>query len=223
MKLVRYTTEDGSCKYGLLRLDKMRADGASLDQIHKQLGSLGRYFEFASGGSCEEAFVIKLKDASSPAIIGAYAAAAYNNGDAELAEDVSKLLYSAGRNSPFYKKTIARKKANQGAEIARLTRYTTADGSCKYGLLRLDKMRTDGIAIDQISEHLGSLYRYFELAGKGSPEEAFVIKLKDANSPAAIGAYAAAALDNGDIELAEDISKLLYRAGRHSVFCKKPD
>lgn len=221
MKLIRYTTEDGSCKYGLLRLDKMRADGAPLDQIHKQLGALGRYFEHAGCGSCEEALVIKLKNASSPAIIGAYVAAAYNNGDAELAEDVSKLLCSAGRNSPFFKK--AQQESKQNGEIARLTRYATGDGLCKYGLLRLDKMRTDGIAIEQLEDLLGPLWRYFELAGKGSPEEAFVIKLKDANSPAAIGTYAAIAFDNGDVELAEDILRLLYHAGRHSPFCKKPD
>lgn len=105
----------------------------------------------------------------------------------------------------------------------RLVRNTTKDGSCKYALIRLDKMRSDGVDIAQLQQQLGPLSRYLEIAGKGDPEEALVIKLKDINSPAAIGGYSGATYDGGDTELAEDVIGLLQRAGKNSPFCKKPD
>lgn len=109
----------------------------------------------------------------------------------------------------------------------RLTRNETDDGSCKYALIRLDKMREDGVygnAQDfmrkMIDKEIG---KYIELAGVGSPDEAFVVKLKDINSPAALGGYAGSCNANGDSELADDVILLTNRAGKNSPFCKNPD
>jgi hypothetical protein len=105
----------------------------------------------------------------------------------------------------------------------KLTRNTTEDGYGKYALIRLDKMRDCGVTIEQLFQQLGPLKKYIELGGIGSADEALVIKLKDINSPAAIGAYASSAFENDDAELSEDVFALLHRAGCHSLFRKKPD
>jgi hypothetical protein len=104
----------------------------------------------------------------------------------------------------------------------RLVRNLTEDGKCKYALLRVDKLRAmrnlgprpaveDSI---KILERAGLL----EWAGKGDPEEAFVIKLKDCHAPLALTAYAESARNRPsakDHELADDVIELAQRAITH--------
>lgn len=56
----------------------------------------------------------------------------------------------------------------------------------------------------------------------GEPDEFFVMKLKDINSPGGLAGYATEA-DKTDPELATEVRDMLPRAGINSPFCKKPD
>lgn len=85
----------------------------------------------------------------------------------------------------------------------RLQRNVSPDGMGKFAVINLRK---------------GT----FELGTPGTPEEFFVIKLKDEFSKAALLAYAQAA-EATDPEYAKDIRELAARAGADSPFCKKPD
>lgn len=102
----------------------------------------------------------------------------------------------------------------------RLIRNTTEDGRCKYALVRMDKIPAlHGMEQDRIKAALAVLeeLEVLEYAGKGDPEEAFVIKLKDVNAPAALLAYAEAARvgTDRDKELSDDVFDLIGRAEYH--------
>lgn len=55
MKLIRNTTDDGTCKYALIRLDKMRAQNENKLEINRIFKSnpewLRQFVEFGAGGS----------------------------------------------------------------------------------------------------------------------------------------------------------------------------
>ncbi len=111
----------------------------------------------------------------------------------------------------------------------RLTRNTTPDGKCKYAIVRLDKLR-EMESQGQNSfwhDHIRSAFailegqRLIEYGEPGSKEECFVIKLKDKNAPAALDAYAQAAVKT-DQELSDDVHELFERARRHPSR-KQPD
>lgn len=98
--------------------------------------------------------------------------------------------------------------------MPRLVRNTTPDGSCKYGLVRMDKIRTMEKA--QQEAVLSMLSRLesvgvFELGKKGDPEEFFAIKLKDIHAAPALLAYAKSVMDY-DGELFRDVSDLALQA-----------
>lgn len=83
MRLVRNTTEDGRCKYALVRLDKLRAlpeDSLMAQRIATALDDLAGYgvLEYGEKGSADEFFVLKLKDRLSIAAIEAYTEEAEN-------------------------------------------------------------------------------------------------------------------------------------------------
>lgn len=90
----------------------------------------------------------------------------------------------------------------------------TPDGRCKYALVRLDKAaRYNEMEQDRIREAFAVLeeLEVLEYAGKGDPDEAFVIKLKDINSTLALVAYAKAA-SGTDKELSDEVLELAKRA-----------
>lgn len=103
----------------------------------------------------------------------------------------------------------------------RLVRNTTTDGTCKYALIRLDKLRlmaSSGDDVTRLRAEMAELnlkqaqrWGILEYAGKGDREEAFVIKLKDINAAPALHAYSEAAFDS-DPELAKDVAELALRA-----------
>lgn len=79
----------------------------------------------------------------------------------------------------------------------RLIRHTTPDGKCKYALVRLDKLRAAKISNSQTNavietdaalRHL-SACGLLEYGEPGTPEECFVIKLKDQFALKALEAY----------------------------------
>ncbi len=102
MRLIRNTTEDGRCKYAIVRLDKLRKMEQSepthgwLNRARVALGTLKGLglLEYGEKGSEEECFVIKLKDINAPAALMAYAISAAHR-DEELATDVEELAERA--------------------------------------------------------------------------------------------------------------------------------
>lgn len=100
------------------------------------------------------------------------------------------------------------------AQGQRLVRNTTPDGSCKYGLVRMDKIRLMGKeqqqAVLALLDKLKSAGVY-ETAGKEETEEAFVIKLKDIHACHALFAYARS-VDEYDPQLAKEVFELASRS-----------
>lgn len=119
-----------------------------------------------------------------------------------------------------------------------LVRNTTDDGSCKYALIRIDKIRKK--LTDSKADALSSICNYVRLLLSitdtnngplkdcvefGEPKtenEFFVIKLKDIHSKAALLAYADNVGDS-DPEYATQIRELAARAGIDHPSCRKPD
>lgn len=106
----------------------------------------------------------------------------------------------------------------------KLVRNTTSDGSCKYALLRIDKMLKDGefTFIQDFLEKYPELKEYIEFGQPHSEEEFFVIKLKDINSTRALTAYVLEA-DKTDPEFALEVMDLALRSGKRHNSCKQPD
>lgn len=107
----------------------------------------------------------------------------------------------------------------------RLIRNTTADGTCKYALIRLDKLRSAGyfISIERFGMALAWIADFVEYGFPKRQDEFFVIKLQDQNARAALLAYAEEAKKNGDDQLACEVNELADRAGELSEFVKNPD
>lgn len=98
--------------------------------------------------------------------------------------------------------------------MPRLTRNITPDGSCKYGLVRMDKIRKlPEREHAEVVDLLAKLARagIFELGEKGSTEEFFAIKLKDMHAAPALLAYAKSVMPY-DGDLFRDVSDLALRA-----------
>lgn len=98
MKLIRNTTDDGTCKYALIRLDKIRAQNENklkINEIFKNNPEwLRQFVEFGAGGSKDEFFVIKLQDVNAAPALRAYAKSAIDT-DTELAREVLELAERA--------------------------------------------------------------------------------------------------------------------------------
>lgn len=112
MKLIRNTTDDGTSKYALLRLDKMLEAGITVsylkDVLDSPIGDLGTestkisildFIEFGEIKTEDEFFIIKLKDINSPERLISYARSALENGQKDLALDVFELATRVGNNS----------------------------------------------------------------------------------------------------------------------------
>lgn len=106
----------------------------------------------------------------------------------------------------------------------KLVRNTTSDGSCKYALLRIDKMLKDGefTFIQDFLEKYPELKEYIEFGQPHSEEEFFVIKLKVINSTRALTAYVLEP-DKTDPEFALEVMDLALRSGKRHHKCKQPD
>lgn len=107
----------------------------------------------------------------------------------------------------------------------KLVRNTRTDGTCKYALLRLDKLREakGDLTKEDILAIAGDLAPYIEFGEIGTEEEFFVIKLKDWCSRKALLTYASTAKWIEDYELEKDVRELAKRAGSLNPWCKQPD
>lgn len=115
----------------------------------------------------------------------------------------------------------------------RLMREITEDGSCKYALLRLDRLSADQrkSVLDTLSAgmadggfthvKIGDVVVPVEVGAKGSTEEFFVVKLKDRNSAAALYTYANS-IAEADTEFSRDVLALADRAGSR-LDSREPD
>lgn len=94
----------------------------------------------------------------------------------------------------------------------------------KYALINFGKLANREL-IKTKADLIAALIRYpdaIEFGEVGSPDEFFVLKLKDINSPVALGAYARS-ISHRDPEFAGKVAELANRAGTMSQFCKNPD
>lgn len=107
----------------------------------------------------------------------------------------------------------------------KLYRNTTADGTCKYAVIRNDKR----LKLDKSDRYLADLaiiqlitLGLLEDPKIGDPEEFFLIKLKDRNSAHALWEYATS-IQPRDPEFAAEVAALAKRSGEKSPYCKDPD
>ncbi len=102
----------------------------------------------------------------------------------------------------------------------KLDRFTTPDKCGKYALLKLRKGKPVPIGLHQPS---GFIVDASMLDMGATPDtEFFVIRLKDKYAEAALMAYAGAAMQDGEVEFAEDVKKLADKAREHPSK-RKPD
>ena len=123
MHLIRNQTNDGTCKYAIIRLDILRSFGFPIEDIKKLLSeinliksdipmldqdypklTLADVVEFGEPNTEEEFFVIKLKDSKANKPINEYSKEAILDGDFELGNEVKELADRSGIFSKFYKK-----------------------------------------------------------------------------------------------------------------------
>jgi hypothetical protein len=106
MKLMRNTTQNGSCKYAAIRLDKIRAleDMDQLDDALSAMVTLKKLglMEMGKIGDADEFFLIKLKDRHSQAALIAYANSVFDN-DEEFGMDIYALARRSGPGHPLCK------------------------------------------------------------------------------------------------------------------------
>lgn len=113
----------------------------------------------------------------------------------------------------------------------KLDRNINDDGLGKYAIINLRKL-------DELCGHAGIFERWtpavaqalktleevgaLEWGRPGTPDEFFLIKLKDQYAEAGLTGYANEAAKD-DAEYAGEVREMASRAGPHSPFCKKPD
>jgi hypothetical protein len=107
----------------------------------------------------------------------------------------------------------------------KLMRNVTPDGQCKYAAVRVDKLAallpTERQEVQRALDTLAA-YGLLENPKPGEQEEFFLVKLKDRHSPAALYAYADS-IRPTDAEFASEVTRLCFRAGERSPWCKEPD
>jgi hypothetical protein len=106
----------------------------------------------------------------------------------------------------------------------KLVRNDNPEGTGKYVLINIEKHVTVDApkTIETIISAVIENNDIVEFGQPNTPDEFFVIKLKDKYACAALTAYAYAA-EIDDQEYANEIKELVKRAGINSPFCKTPD
>ena len=106
----------------------------------------------------------------------------------------------------------------------KLVRSDSPDGIGKYALLNIEKY-IDATAPKTLETIISTIHKnpkIIEFGVPHSPDEFFVIKLKDKYARYALLAYAYAA-ETDDPEYAAEVRYLADRAGTCSSYCKTPD
>lgn len=104
--------------------------------------------------------------------------------------------------------------------MSRLDRFANPDGSGKYALLKLRNLRALAAQNNGHGAEVRAalqLLRDLDLLdfGENPDTQFFTIRIKDKNAAAALAAYAFAAQQNGDSELARDVHRLSILASEY--------
>ena len=107
----------------------------------------------------------------------------------------------------------------------KLDRNINKSGKGKYALINLRKIPSDPRTPVELAEAILTNPECVEFGMVGSPDEFFVIKLKDRYASRALAGYAQAVdLDaEGDQEYSLEMSKIANRSGLAHPLCKRPD
>lgn len=107
----------------------------------------------------------------------------------------------------------------------KLDREINPSGKGKYALINMRKIPTDPRTPQELAAAILANPECVEFGEVGSPDEFWVIKLKDKYARRALCAYAKAVdLDaGGDQEYSQVVQSLANRSGRFHPLCKMPD
>ncbi len=104
----------------------------------------------------------------------------------------------------------------------KLDRNLNPSGKGKYAVINLRKIPGDPRTPQELAAAILANPECVEFGTVGTPDEFWLIKLKDANADAALFGYAGKALTQ-DPEYAAEVAEMAKRAGKNSPFCKQPD
>ena len=107
----------------------------------------------------------------------------------------------------------------------KLDRNLNQSGKDKYALINLRKITSDPRTPQDLAAAILANPEAVEFGAVGSPDEFWLIKLKDLYAGAALDGYAnAIAVDPaGDAEYEIDVRLLANRSGKLHPLCKRPD
>ena len=104
-----------------------------------------------------------------------------------------------------------------------LDRNINSDGKGKYALINLRKLEGNPRTAEELAAAILKNPEAMEFGEVGSPNEFFVIKLKDQYAQSALYDYGHNAWADGDKAYARQIYELAARSGPNHPLCKKPD
>lgn len=104
-----------------------------------------------------------------------------------------------------------------------LDRNLNADGKGKYAVINLRRIPTNPQTPQELAAAILANPECVEFGRVGDPDEFFLIKLKDQYAFPTLEKYAEVAYQSGDVEYAQQISKMAHRSGVYHPNCKKPD
>lgn len=103
-----------------------------------------------------------------------------------------------------------------------LDRNENSDGKGKYAIVNLRKVDGNPKSAQDLVEAISKNPESVEFGKTNSPDEFWVIKLKDKYATTALQAYADA-IRVDDPDFAAEVDEMVKRSGPNSPFCKTPD
>lgn len=104
----------------------------------------------------------------------------------------------------------------------KLDRNINPTGKGKYALINMRKIEGDPRTPQELAAAILANPECVEFGAIGTPDEFWLLKLKDEYADASLFAYAGKALPN-DPEFAAEVAAMANRSGPNSPFCKRPD
>lgn len=104
----------------------------------------------------------------------------------------------------------------------KLDRNTNPDQKAKYAVINLRKIAGNPRTAEDLAAAILANPESVEFGAVGSPDEFFVVKLKDRFAPGALFGYANAA-EAVDVDYSMEVRGLGLRAGENHPNCKTPD
>ena len=104
----------------------------------------------------------------------------------------------------------------------KMDRNLNPSGKGKYALINLRKIDGDPRTAQELAAAILANPGSVEFGAVGSPDEFWIVKLKDENADACLFGYAGKAVRK-DPEFAAEVAEMAHRAGPNSPYCKSPD